>query len=125
MHAIQNFSTSPNGFAIRNLKSARLANMIRPTNRGLIPLTLMLSVAGCAHERPLPPKPVMVPVVPSAHLMAPTEAPPYLGATNGDLEMYVDQLRAALDRCNADKAAIMIETDQTARDLVSAPPTPR
>ena len=67
----------------------------------------------------------MVPIVPSAHLMAPTEAPPYLGATNGDLELYIDQWAAALGLCNADKAAIKVETEQEARDLVSEGPTPR
>lgn len=64
----------------------------------------------------------MVPIVPSGHLLAPTEAPVYLGTTNGDLELFLEQLTGALERCNSDKAAIATETDQSARDLVSGAP---
>jgi hypothetical protein len=96
--------------------------MIPFINRGLTLPTLLLLASGCAHDRPLPPAPVMVPIVPSGHLLAPTEAPVYLGTTNGDLELYLEQLLGALNSCNVDKQAIATETDQTARDLASGAP---
>ena len=40
-------------------------------------------------------------------LLTPCNEPQWTGETNGDLVEYVGELREALGRCNADKAAIM------------------
>jgi len=44
---------------------------------------------------------------PPAALLAPTEIPPYLGTTNGDLEDYAHVTRASIQACNADKRAAL------------------
>ena len=108
----------------RDLASWPRVRPIQLSKPGPILLTLLLSASGCAHDRPLPPAPVMVPIVPSGHLMEPTPAPPYLGRTNGDLELYIGDWAAALERCNSDKAAIRTETDTASRDLASEASAP-
>jgi hypothetical protein len=45
-------------------------------------------------------------VTPPAALLLATPSPDFAGSTNGDLVLFIDELQAALDVCNADKAAV-------------------
>ena len=72
----------------------------------LTPLLALLLTA-CA-ERELPAIPDM--------LLAPCAEPVWEGGTNGDLVEYVGELREALGRCNADKAAISKIVGQTTKE---------
>lgn len=64
---------------------------------GLTPLSLMLCLTACS-VTPLTPPPDLL--ADCRHAPAPTER------TNGALAGAVQAERAALDRCNADKAAL-------------------
>ena len=71
--------------------------MSKKSNCGLI-LLFPLLLVGCSkpeHQVLIPPQ-----------LLIPCNEPQWNGETNGDLVEYVGELREALGRCNADKAAI-------------------
>jgi hypothetical protein len=66
---------------------------------------LLASLIGCAHEVVSAP-PQVIKVTPPAALLLATPSPDFAGSTNGDLVLFIDELQAALDVCNADKAAV-------------------
>lgn len=65
---------------------------------GLMSTFLLLSAA-CSSQRANPP---LIPEM----LLAPCPEPQWEGETNGDLIDYIADLKEALGKCNADKAAI-------------------
>ena len=72
--------------------------MMKMSKTGL-PLVFLLLSAGCSGTvREMPP-------IPEA-LLTPRETPTWQGETNGDLLGYVLELKEALGRCAADRAAI-------------------
>lgn len=76
----------------------------KPIRRGLISLSLLILLTGCATterttvvERALPP----------AHLLEDCTSPfPVHPRTNGELAKHLGDWRAALRACNTDKAAL-------------------
>lgn len=79
---------------------------IQCLGHGLALLTLIASLQGCAKPETTRQTVYVIPPPPAA-LLAPTEIPPYLGTTNGDLEDYAHVTRASIQACNADKRAAL------------------
>lgn len=80
--------------------------MIQKSKLGLILLCLTLST-GCSEAIQVQPYKLTVP----AHLLEPCAEPVWNGGTNGDLVEYIADLREALGKCEADKAAIRLIVD--------------
>ena len=68
---------------------------------GLASLFLLGLLSGCVVSNPQ-----VVKVVPPAVLYQQTESPEFSGSTNQDLFLYSRSLKAGLQECNDDKAAI-------------------
>lgn len=79
--------------------------MTRLPARGLTCLCLLLCL-GCSAQNRLIPCPVVERVTPPTPLLRPIPEPQWTGAINGDLVDHIQDLRTALRRCNADKAAL-------------------
>ncbi|WP_034628614.1 Rz1-like lysis system protein LysC [Desulfocurvibacter africanus] len=78
------------------------------TSRRLLgPILLCLTLCAACSSRPqIVPVPVVERVMPPPALAQDTARPTWTGRTNGDLLEHAIDLGAALDRCNADKAAL-------------------
>lgn len=72
--------------------------MMKTLKIGLLSASLMLSAA-CSKTEP------EVPMIPR-QLLNPCAEPAWEGQTNGELIEHIMELREALGKCNADKAAI-------------------
>ena len=66
--------------------------------------SVIVSLLSCAAPPPAPPLPVEC-SQPPAYLLEPTSEPQWSGETWRDVALLVVETRAALARCNADKAA--------------------
>ena len=71
--------------------------MSKKSNFGLI-LSFLLLLAGCSE----PEAEILIP----PQLLQMCSEPQWQGETNGDLVEYIGELKEALGKCNADKAAI-------------------
>lgn len=66
---------------------------------------LLGTLTACGTE-PVQPAPEVIKIHPPAVMLIETSLPPFVGATNGDLAGYIDELINALGQCNADKATL-------------------
>ena len=92
---------------------------IRYWGNGLVLLTLLASLTGCAAPPPVVKTEWVVAPAPVA-VLAPTPIPDYTGASNGDLEDYAHELISRLRECSADKRAALavwpVSPPQTAQE---------
>jgi len=91
---------------MRAHRSRTCGGLTRLLGIGSISLCLLPWLHGCA-SAPVPEAPQLIRQKPPAQYLNRTLVPAFSGRTNADLLNYVDDLRASLGQCNADKDSIL------------------
>lgn len=105
-NAIETTGSSPRPYGLGRTHAGRPGRPIPCWATGLLLLTLLPWLTACGKPEIIRQVEYVIPPPPAA-LLAPTEIPPYLGTTNGDLEDYAHVTRASIQACNADKRAAL------------------